>query len=157
MSRTAAATDMIALLRQDHKEVKAMFEEFLGLGERAFAKRRDVGSKIVHALESHSQIEEQILYPAFKQRAEGRDELEMILEAFEEHALVDGLVAQVKDMDAHDERYEAKINTIMDLVLHHVREEEGELFPTVRELFERNELLEMAQLARGMREQAGAR
>jgi hemerythrin superfamily protein len=146
-TKTAAGQDIIALLKQDHKEVKAMFEEFESLGPRAVEQRRKLGTKIVTALTTHSEIEKEILYPAFKSRAENHDELQQVLEAFEEHALVDGLVAEIKDLDARDETYEAKVKTLMDVVLHHVKEEEGEMFPTARELFDKDELVEFGQQA----------
>lgn len=151
MPRTAPQQDIIALLKQDHKEVKGLFGDFGGLGERALARRRELGTKICAALATHSQIEKQILYPPFKERAEGHDELQQVLEAFEEHALVDQLVEQIQGMDAGDETYEAKVHTLIELVEHHVKEEESEFFPTTRELFEKNELIEMAGQAQAMK------
>jgi hemerythrin superfamily protein len=151
MPRTAPQQDISALLKQDHKDVKGMFQDFAGLGERAVARRRDLGTKICAALATHSKIEKQILYPAFKDRAEGHDELQQVLEAFEEHAIVDELVEQIQGMAPADETYEAKVMTLFDLVDHHVKEEEGEFFPTTRELFEKNELVEMAGQAQAMK------
>jgi hemerythrin superfamily protein len=128
-----------------------MFDEFENLGERAVSMRGKLGAKITAAIAMHSEIEKAILYPPFKQRAENHEELQQILEAFEEHALVDGLVAQIKALDARDETYEAKVKTVIDLVLHHVKEEEGELFPSTRELFEKAELVEMGRRASAMK------
>ena len=147
VTASRAVKDIIAQLKQDHKEVKAMFEEFESLGPRAFEQRRKLGTKITAALTTHSEIEKNVLYPAFKARAEDHDELQQVLEAFEEHALVDGLVGEIQDLDAKNETYEAKVKTLMDVVLHHVKEEEGEMFPTARELFEKDELVAMAQQA----------
>jgi hemerythrin superfamily protein len=150
-SRTKTGQDIIAQLKQDHKDVKALFEEFEGLGPRAVEQRRKLGTKITTALAQHSEIEKQVLYPAFKARAEDHDELQQVLEAFEEHALVDGLVEEIQNLDARDETYEAKVNTLMDVVLHHVKEEESEMFPTARELFAKDELVSMAAQAQAYR------
>jgi hemerythrin superfamily protein len=146
-SKPSGAVDIINLLKQDHKDVKAMFEEFDALGARATEQRRKLGTKITNALRVHSEIEKQILYPAFKARAENHNEREEVLEAFEEHALADRLVEEVQAMDARDETYEAKVKTLMDIVLHHVKEEEGEMFPNARELFEKDELIEFGRQA----------
>lgn len=147
-----AGQDIIALLKQDHKDVKAMFEDFETLGPRAFEQRRKLGTKITDALTVHSAVEKHILYPAFKARAENHDERQQVLEAFEEHALVDLLVDEIKGLDPHSETYEAKVKTLMDIVLHHVEEEEGEMFPTARELFDKNELLAFGREAEQYKE-----
>jgi hemerythrin superfamily protein len=146
-SKSPARQDIIAILKQDHKEVKGMFEQFEGLGTRATEQRRKLGTKITDALKTHSEIEKNVLYPAFKARAEDHDELQQVLEAFEEHALVDRLVEEIQGLDARDESYEAKVKTLIDVVLHHVKEEEGQMFPTARELFEKDELADMGQQA----------
>jgi hemerythrin superfamily protein len=150
-TRVTTGKDIIAQLKQDHKEVKALFEEFENLGARAVEQRKKLGTKITSALATHSEIEKNILYPAFKARAEDHDELEQVLEAFEEHALVDRLVAEIQNLDAKNETYEAKVKTLMDLVLHHVKEEEGQMFPAARQLFEKDELVAMAQEAESYR------
>src|SRR6185437_10094187 len=103
------SSDIIALLKADHKEVKGMFQEFEGLGPRANTRRRDLGTRICKALATHSAIEKQLLYPSFKDRADGHDELQQVLEALEEHALVDQLVGQIQGLDVGDETYEAKV------------------------------------------------
>jgi len=148
---TRRETDILAMLKQDHKEVKGMFEEFEGLGTRAVEARRKLGVKITGALTMHSEIEKNLLYPAFKERAENHDELQQVLEAFEEHAIVDRLIEEIKGLDARNESYEAKVKTLMDLVLHHVKEEEREMFPAAKELFERDELLRLGEEAQGYR------
>lgn len=144
-------TDILAMLKADHKEVKGMFEDFEDLGPRAVEQRRKLATKITDALTMHSEIEKNILYPAFKEHAEDHEELQQVLEAFEEHAIVDRLVSEIRELDARDERYEAKVKTLMDVVLHHVKEEEGEMFPAAKELFEKDELVRMGEEAQRYR------
>jgi hemerythrin superfamily protein len=139
--------DILAMPKQDHTEVKGMFKEVEDLGERAFEQRRKLGEKICQALKTHSEIEKQILYPAFKERAENHEELQEVLEALEEHAIVDHLVQKLEGTDARDESYEARLKSLMDTVLHHVKEEEGEMFPNARNMFEKDELAEMGRRA----------
>jgi hemerythrin-like domain-containing protein len=147
-TRTAerqTAQDVLTLLKRDHREVSEMFDKVEELGERAGAQRGKLGEQICEALELHSKFEEQVLYPRFQERAEGHEEIQQILEAFEEHSIVDQLVTQLKRMDAKDDRYEAKLMVIIDMVRHHIKEEEREMFPLAKEIFEREELVEMGE------------
>lgn len=147
-TRTAerqTAQDVLTLLKRDHREVGEMFDKVEELGERAGAQRAKLGEQICEALELHSKFEEQVLYPRFQERAEDHEEIQQILEAFEEHSIVDGMVNQLKRLDAKDDRYEAKLMVVIEMVRHHIKEEEREMFPMAKEVFERDELLEMGE------------
>jgi hemerythrin superfamily protein len=132
--------DAIKLLKEDHKKVKALFEEVEGLGERASTQRKNLFQKIDQELTLHSKIEETLFYPEFKKRAENSEERDEILEAYEEHGVVKVMIGELEDLDPKDEKYKPKLTVLKELVLHHVKEEEGELFPMARELFEPEEL-----------------
>ena len=132
--------DAIKLLKEDHKKVKALFEEVEGLGDRASAQRKNLFQKIDKELTLHSKIEETLFYPEFKKRAENGEERDEILEAYEEHGIVKVMIGELEDLDPKDEKYKAKLTVLKELVMHHVKEEEGELFPMARELFDREEL-----------------
>ena len=144
-ARNNGTSDVLALLKRDHTEVKGLFDQIQGLGDRAVAQRRKLGEKICAALETHSKFEEQTLYPQVRERAEDREDREQVLEAFEEHGIADRLVGDLKGMDATDERYEPKMQVLSEAIRHHIREEEGKLFPIVRDLFEKEELDEMGE------------
>lgn len=143
--RSRRSTDVLALLKNDHREVNEMFDKVEDLGERAGVQRAKLGEQICKALELHSTFEQSVLYPQIRERAEDHEEREQILEALEEHGVVDRLVAELKGMDAKDERYEAKLMVLIEAVRHHVKEEERELFPTAKELLEKEELDEMGE------------
>ena len=143
--RSATSSDVVALLKRDHKAVAEMFAQVEALGPRAVEQRRKLGEKICEALVAHSTFEKEQLYPPFRERAEDKEEREQILEAFEEHAIVDRLVEELQGMDAKDERYEAKLMVLIESVKHHVKEEEREVLPVVKELFEPEELLELGE------------
>lgn len=132
--------DAIKLLKEDHKKVKALFEEVEGLGERASTQRKNLFQKIDQELTLHSKIEETLFYPEFKKRAENSEERDEVLEAYEEHGVVKVMIGELEDLDPKDEKYKPKLTVLKELVLHHVKEEEGELFPMARELFEPDEL-----------------
>jgi hemerythrin superfamily protein len=137
--------DAIALLKKDHKEVKALFQEVEALGERANSGRQKLFRQIDLALTAHAEIEEKIFYPQFKARAEDDEETQEALEAYEEHALVKRLIAELEGMAPTDESYRAKLQVLSELVDHHVKEEEKEMFKMARDLFDTQELGELGE------------
>ena len=126
--------DAIVMLRSDHKEVEALFKRF---------EKDDltVVPDICAALTVHALIEEQVFYPAVRAEVDG--ELDDVLEAVEEHHLVKTLIAELEALDPSDETYKAKATVLMELVRHHVEEEEGEMFPEVRRVLGRKRLTEI--------------
>ena len=114
------------LLTKQHKEVKALFKKVeKSEGGR---ERRQLLDQISMALTGHATIEEEIFYPAV-QALDTKKADEMINEAFEEHHVVKLVLAELPKVDPKDERFEAKMTVLSELVEHHVEEEEGEMFP----------------------------
>ena len=116
----------LALLEEDHQEVDGFFDEYETL-EDAGEKER-IALKICLALTVHTQIEEEIFYPAVR---EAIKKAELIDEAIVGHASAKQLIAEIEEMDANDELYDAKVKALSEHVRHHVEEEEDELFPEV--------------------------
>jgi len=131
MPQEDAAVDATELLAADHREVHALFRKYENLAEAdaAGAERRPLAEEICTLLTVHAAIEEEIFYPAA--RAAGID-ADVLDEAEVEHASAKDLIAQIRDMDADDELYDAKVKVLGEYVDHHVAEEENELFPKCR-------------------------
>ncbi len=127
---TTTTNDAIAMLIADHKKVKALFEQFDKLGDRSKVNKKKIANQICNELIIHSQMEEQVFYPGVRSRIKNNDLMD---EALVEHANVTELILQIMDMDPGDELYDAKIKVLSEQVEHHVGEEEGEMFPQVRE------------------------
>ncbi len=123
-SKTASASSVTNILREDHKKVKGLFEEFEH-AEDAKAKQRIVETAVAE-LEVHSKLEEELIYPEI--RAEIADD-DLMDEALEEHHVVHGLIGELKKMKPSDERYDAKFTVLAESVRHHIKEEESEMFP----------------------------
>ena len=121
--------DAIALLEADHKEVKALFEKFEGLSDRSKVGKKTLADQICDALTVHTQIEEEIFYPAVRAAIKDDDIMD---EALVEHAGAKDLIAQIAAIDPGDELYDAKVKVLSEQIDHHVEEEEGEMFPKVR-------------------------
>jgi hemerythrin superfamily protein len=120
----AQPKDAVAMLKADHKKVSGLFEQFEKT--RAPAKKKALVAQICMELTVHTQLEEQIFYPAVK--AALRDK-ELVPEATVEHSTVKDLIAQVKDVEPDGEDYDAKVKVMSEYVKHHVKEEQNEMFP----------------------------
>ena len=126
----AKTKDAIALLTNDHREVKEMFEQYDALGERATTKKKNLADEICTALTLHSMVEEEIFYPAV--RAAVKDAADLMDEAEVEHASAKELIAQIQEMDPGDDLYDAKVKVLGEQIEHHVKEEEKEMFPKAK-------------------------
>ena len=127
---TTKPQDAIALLTADHREVSAMFKQYEGLGERAKASKKKLADEICTALTLHTQIEEEIFYPAMREA--GKEAEDMVDEAVVEHASAKDLIAQLQEMDPEDDLYDAKVKVLSEQIDHHVKEEEKEMFPKAK-------------------------
>jgi hemerythrin superfamily protein len=129
-TRKTSEPDALALLKEDHAEVKKLFAEF----EKAKKaddddRRRELVATICESLTIHAQIEEEIFYPALRD-VEGLEDL--LDEAEVEHISVKELVAELENAEPGDELYDARVKVLAEYVEHHVKEEEGEIFPKTR-------------------------
>ena len=129
--RAAAAPDATALLAADHREVHERFGEYerRADGGASAAELGPLAEEICNLLTVHATIEEEIFYPAAREAGVDSDLLD---EAEVEHASAKALVAQIREMKAGDELYDAKVKVLGEYVDHHVAEEQDELFPKCR-------------------------
>lgn len=133
----------IDLLTKDHDIVKALLEELSSTTERATKKRTELLARIHHELQIHTALEEQILYPALKQ-AGGKEEEKMYYEAKEEHRAVDSLVLpDLMHTEPGTVEFAGRVKVLKELIEHHIKEEEGDLFPSVKKLLGKQALEEM--------------
>jgi hemerythrin superfamily protein len=135
----AKQEDAIALLKQDHEMVKKLFaQEQKSTG----GKKATVFSEINAALGVHATIEEEIFYPAVK-KARSENVKDEVREAYEEHKQIKSLLAQIANITPEDETWDAKIKVLKEDVEHHVKEEEGEMFPDARKFLHEPRLMEL--------------
>lgn len=123
-------SNAIDLLKTDHDDVEKLFDEYEDRKEDADAQtKEEIVESICKALEVHAQLEEELFYPAFH-NVEGMEDL--LDEATIEHQSVKSLVAQLEASTPDDMLYDARVKVLSEYVKHHVREEEGEIFPKAR-------------------------
>lgn len=124
------------LLEQQHREVEQIFDMLQkDEGDRAEALR-ELASKLA----AHMRIEEEIFYPRSREIAQ-----DMILESLEEHTLAAFALKRLAEIDPQHESFQAKLKALQDIVLHHVEEEENEVFPRVEGAIGERELSEMGE------------
>lgn len=126
--RRARTRDPLAikLLKQDHREVQGLFDDYEQLEDEA--EKLALFQKIATALKVHTQIEEEIFYP--RERGEVDDDL--LDEALVEHASAKGLIGEIEAMKPGDDLYDAKVKVLGEYIAHHVKEEETEMFPQAK-------------------------
>jgi hemerythrin superfamily protein len=123
-------TDAIALLTADHKRVKTMFKTFDKMKENgSAADKQALALQICDELTLHTQLEEQIFYPAAR---DALDDDDLLDEAEVEHASAKDLIAQIRAGDASDPKWAAKVTVLGEYIDHHVEEEQNEMFPKCR-------------------------
>jgi hemerythrin superfamily protein len=120
----------IAVLSKDHDEVKKLFKQFQKLS-RDGARKRDIVREICTALTIHAEIEEEIFYPAVRDALGEKQEI-LMDEAEIEHSSIKNLVEQVESSGSDDELLAARMNVLCEYVMHHVKEEEGKIFPKAK-------------------------
>ncbi len=133
--------DAITLLKDDHKKVEALFKRFEKAGDRAHAEKRTVVDRIIEELAVHAAVEEQLFYPVT--RATVPETEDIALESLEEHHIVKWVLSELDSMDPEDERFDAKVTVLIENVRHHVKEEEEEYFPKVRDELGRDALADL--------------
>ena len=119
--------DAIALLKEDHRAVEKLFKEF---GDaKGEGRKEKLARRICLELTVHTNIEEEIFYPA----CNGKIEEDLLKEAFVEHDAAKLLIAEIEAGDGQsDDFFDAKVQVLSEQIEHHVKEEETELFPQVR-------------------------
>jgi len=121
--------DAIALLKADHRQVEEWFKEFEG--SKSEPRKGKLASQICAALTVHTQIEEEVFYPAFLEATEDED---MHHEAIVEHDGAKKLIAEIEGSDPTEDYFDAKVKVLSEMIKHHVKEEEqpGGMFAEAR-------------------------
>lgn len=138
-TKVSSSQDAIELLTADHKSVKGLFQAFEKIKGREDAEdeKAELVQRICSELTIHATIEEEIFYPAVR---EAIDDEDLIDEADVEHAGAKALIAQLESASPGDDHYDAKVTVLAEMIEHHVKEEEGEMFPKARKAIDVNNI-----------------
>ena len=124
-------TNAVEVLKRDHDEVEKLFDQYEDAKDESNTELKvQIVTAVCKALTIHAQIEEELFYPAMRRQEE--DASDLIDEAAVEHQTLKNLVAELRDATPGDDLYDAKVKVLSEYVKHHVKEEEGEMFPMAR-------------------------
>lgn len=122
------------LLKQDHDKVRDMFEQ---IEEEDAEARPDLFSELQSELLTHLELEEKFFYPVLEETEDARQKA---LEAYEEHNVAKTVLGECSKLDADDERWEAKIKVLQEIVNHHLQEEEKVIFKMAKKIMEKEQI-----------------
>jgi hemerythrin-like domain-containing protein len=125
----AKTTNAIDLLREDHEKVKKAFKQFENMDRSNAEGCRELVERVCAELRVHTTLEEEIFYPAVR---EAIDDEDIMNEAAVEHETAKMLIEQLENMEPDDPNYFATFTVLGEYVMHHVKEEEGEMFPQAK-------------------------
>ena len=144
--------DAIALLKADHVKIKRLLTELESTTERGVKTRTELFATIKGELTLHEIVEEEIFYPELKAHPKAVD---IVLEASEEHHVVDLLMSELEALDVAHETWGAKALVMKENIEHHIEEEEGEMFKHARSVFDTAELEDLGRRMEARKVSAG--
>ena len=138
-----ATRDILRTLKTEHDQLRDLFEQMEGTTDRAEKKRAELLQKIEANLLPHAKWEETVFYPKFAERAD-REGLKTHAEAVEEHRAVEKtVIPDVHAADIGTPQFAGRVKVFGELIDHHARDEENEMFAMARKLFTAQELAEL--------------
>ena len=143
MATKGRSNGAIALLKEDHKRVRALFARLEKTTERATDTRQELLDRIEQEIRVHTTIEEEIFYPAYKEAVSKREDEKLYHEALEEHHCADTVLTEMKASALESDEFSAKGKVLKDLVEHHAEEEETQMFPRAQRVMETSRLSEL--------------
>lgn len=136
------------LLIKDHKKVKGILEDLLATKANAHVQRTELLQSLKLELLLHEKIEEEVVYPLLKGKKQTKD---LTLEGYQEHHVVDMLVDELEHTDFKDELWKAKVTVLQENLLHHIKEEESELFPDAKKILSTKQLNSLQEQIKAMK------
>lgn len=115
---------VLDMLKQDHTKVKELFEQFKEAKDSRSRER--IIQETLLELDVHAKLEETLIYPAIREKVDADQVMD---EALEEHHVAHFLIKELRRMRPSDDHYEAKFTVLGESIKHHVKEEEGTMFP----------------------------
>ena len=145
--------DALKLLKDDHEKMRKLLGELESTTERGVKTREELFAQIKGELTVHEIIEEEIFYPALKAHPKTK---EIALEGYEEHHVVDMVMAEIEGLPFDDERWGAKFTVMKENIEHHIEEEEDQMFKQARQVFDEDELEALGEQMSSRKEQLAA-
>ena len=137
------ARDILKTLKEEHDALRALFEQMKDTTDRAVKGRIELLDKIEDSLIPHAKWEEQVFYPAFKERAD-REGMQTLAEAIAEHHAVEhSVIPEVHQAEPGTPEFAGRVKVFGEFIDHHAKEEEKTMFKMAREMFSAEERAQM--------------
>lgn len=143
----------INMLKEDHQHVLALLEELASTTDRATKKRRDLLNTFITELKLHTRLEEELVYPAYFEAMNKKEDKELYYGAIQEHHVFDLLMAELEDADPSTPEFVAKVKVLQTMVEHHVQDEERDMFKRFKKEIAKEELDRLGQDLASRKEQ----
>ena len=129
------ARDILKTLKAEHDALRALFDELKETTDRGVKKRTGLLEEIEANLLPHAKWEEDVFYPAFRERAD-RDGQQTYAEALTEHHAVEtSVIPEVHAAEPGTPEFAGRTKVFGEFIDHHAREEEKTMFKMAREMF----------------------
>ena len=137
------ARDILKTLKDEHDTLRKLFDDMKDTTDRAVKTRAELLETIEANLIPHAKWEEQVFYPAFKERAD-RDGLQTHAEALAEHHAVENtVIPEVHAAEPGTPEFAGRAKVFGEFIDHHAKEEEKTMFRMAREMFSAEERAQM--------------
>jgi hemerythrin superfamily protein len=135
-------SDAVDLLKEQHAEVTALFMQIERASDPALRYR--IFRTIDTSLRTHATIEEKIFYPAFRERARHRLEVEEVNKALHDHDQVKAMLGQLERTSPESAGFRMQLASLKAAVQQHVIEEETGMLKQARRIFTPPQLEDLA-------------
>lgn len=132
--------DVITLLREDHKHIAHLLDQLIHTHNEDLDRRTVLFEKLEEELIMHTGYEEKLFYPELRSNPKTH---ELILEAYQEHHVIGHIMTDISRVAFNHDIWKAKVTVMKENIEHHVKEEEHDIFPKVRQLLTTDELKKM--------------
>lgn len=136
ISRTKEDMNIQEILRMDHMKVNTLFAQIQGTDDPQ--KIQEYFGQIYKDLSAHSEAEEEVVYPAIRSSYEKTDDL------YREQAEMKQMLEQIKSISPSSPNFKEQVKQLMDAVMHHVRQEESDMFSKINANFNEQQQEQMA-------------
>lgn len=141
LEREDTGPNAVDMLLGHHQEIRRLFERFEGMSNRPSKKKEALVAELITLLAKHAEVEEQVFYPAVRNEVSGQED--DVDESLEEHHAAEFLLRELDGLTSDATRYDMKVHVLAEYMLHHLEEEEEDLFPAVREQLSEDRLREI--------------
>jgi hemerythrin superfamily protein len=143
--------DAMQLLKQEHEHAKQVFAQIRAASDE---QRGRLWTRLKPELKVHEQMEETVLYGPIAREVRTDEQLK----DWEEHhrqevAEVESLIGELGALDPAGEPWMEKIGELQDTLGHHIKEEEGDVWPRIQQMWDRSRLEEAGQHMEAMKRQ----